>query len=232
MSKIAAMVSRRISRIKGAEYEVDPRVDPVYLAGVVAERMLMRVRGFVRFPLRSPRPFIGSRVTLRAARHLRMGSGVTIGHGCLIDAISTDGVELGDNTSLGRNTRIECSGSLRTLGKGMRTGRNVGLGTDCLYGAAGGISIGEDTIVGNFVTFHSENHRLDDRSQPIRLQGVTHIGISVGSDCWIGAKVTVLDGAHIGDGCVIAAGAVVLAGDYPSGGIYGGVPARLLRMRS
>ena len=231
MGLVTAVLNRRISRIKGADYRIDDRIPAGYLASVVVERVLMRVRGRLRFPLRPQPPFVGARVTVRSPRHLGMGSGVTLGPGCVIDALSTRGVRLGDNTSVGRNTRIECTGSLRTLGAGLRTGRDVGLGTDCLYGAAGGISIGDDTIIGNYVTFHSENHRIEDRSTPIRLQGVTHAGITVGRDCWIGAKVTVLDGAHIGDGCVIAAGSVVTAGHYEPGHIYGGVPARLLKPR-
>jgi acetyltransferase-like isoleucine patch superfamily enzyme len=65
----------------------------------------------------------------------------------------------------------------------------------------------------------------------IRLQGVEHRGIIVGKNCWIGAKATILDGAVIQDGCVIAAGAVVKAGSYQANGIYGGVPAKLIRYR-
>jgi acetyltransferase-like isoleucine patch superfamily enzyme len=231
VSHVTGFLSRRISRIKGTDYRIDDRIGPAYLTGVVVERVAMRVRGVLRFPLRRPRPYVGAGVTLRSTRHLRLGAGVTLGHGCLVDALSTHGVQLGDNTSVGRNTRIESTGSLRTLGKGLRTGHDVGLGTDCLYGCAGGITIGDDTIIGNYVTFHSENHRIEDRSTPIRLQGVTHAGISVGRDCWVGAKVTVLDGAHIGDGCVIAAGSVVTAGEYEAGGIYGGVPAKLIKAR-
>jgi acetyltransferase-like isoleucine patch superfamily enzyme len=43
--------------------------------------------------------------------------------------------------------------------------------------------------------------------------------------------VRVLDGTVIGRGCVVAAGAVV-RGVLEPGGIYAGVPARLLRMRT
>ena len=46
----------------------------------------------------------------------------------------------------------------------------------------------------------------------------------------IGAKTTILDGASIGDGTVIAAGSVVLRGEYHSNAVYGGIPAKLIRM--
>jgi acetyltransferase-like isoleucine patch superfamily enzyme len=230
-----AAVIRRLSeyvgRLKGSPFVIDSRIGVGYLAHTVLERIAMRARGALRFPFAAPRPFVGRRVRIRAKSHLHLGPAVTLGHGSVIDAMSTDGVWLGRNTSIGQNTRIECTGSLRTIGKGLRAGENVGLGTDCLYGCAGGIEIGDNTIVGNFVTFHAENHLIDDLETPIRLQGVSHSGITVGTDCWIGAKATVLDGARIGDQCVIAAGSVVIAGAYAPRGIYGGVPAKLLRIR-
>jgi len=139
---------------------------------------------------------------------------------------------VGNNVSVGRGTKIECTGNLRFLGKGLTVEDNVGLGTDNFFGCAGGIHIGKDTIIGNFVSFHAENHIFSDLNVPIRQQGVEHKGIRVGGDCWIGAKCTILDGAIIEEGCIIAAGALVIAGTYQKNGIYGGVPAKLLKYRS
>ena len=116
------------------------------------------------------------------------------------------------------------------LGKGLIVGDNVGLGTHGFWGCAGGIEIGSDVIFGNYVSLHSENHNFKDLIKPIRLQGVNHKGIKIGSNCWIGSKVTILDGATIGNGCIIAAGAV-LKGIFPDNVIIGGVPARILKYR-
>ncbi|GHT60115.1 hypothetical protein FACS18945_6260 [Bacteroidia bacterium] len=139
------------------------------------------------------------------------------------------GITFGNNVSVGKNTTIECTGSLTCLGKGLKVGNNVGLGTHGFFGCAGGIEIGDDTILGNFVSMHSENHNYADLSKPIRLQGVNHKGIKIGNDCWIGAKVTILDGTIIGSHCVVAAGAVV-RGEYPDNCIIGGVPAKIIKM--
>lgn len=54
--------------------------------------------------------------------------------------------------------------------------------------------------------------------------------VKIGNDVWIGARVTILDGCHVGDGAIIAAGAVVTK-DVPPYSIVGGVPARFLKMR-
>lgn len=53
--------------------------------------------------------------------------------------------------------------------------------------------------------------------------------IHIGSDVWLGANVTVLKGARIGDGCIVATGSVVTAGEYPPRSIIAGAPARVVK---
>lgn len=52
----------------------------------------------------------------------------------------------------------------------------------------------------------------------------------VGNDVWIGQRVTVLPGVHIGDGAIIGANAVV-ASDIPPYTIAAGNPCRVIRPR-
>ena len=115
------------------------------------------------------------------------------------------------------------------LGVGLNAGENVGIGSFSFLGCAGGVVIGSDTIMGNFVSIHSENHVYEDAHVPIRLQGVSRIGVSIGSNCWIGAKATILDGVVLGDRTIVAAGAVVTPGVYESDCILAGVPARKVK---
>lgn len=52
--------------------------------------------------------------------------------------------------------------------------------------------------------------------------------VHIGSNCWLGASVTVCPGVTIGDGCVIGAGSVVTR-DIPPNSFAAGVPCRVIR---
>jgi acetyltransferase-like isoleucine patch superfamily enzyme len=224
-------VNKYISKSKGESYAIDARIPTLFLLGVIFTRMMMKLRGKLVFLGRPFTPYLGKRVKLKVKSKIRIGKGVSIGNGCYIDALSTDGIDFGTNVSVGTATKIECTGILRYLGKGLKAEDNVGLGSDNYYGCGGGIYIGSDTIVGNFVSFHAENHNFSATDIPIRLQGITRAGIRVGRNCWIGAKCTILDDVIIEDGCIIAAGSVVKSGVYRENGIYAGVPAKFIKSR-
>lgn len=90
--------------------------------------------------------------------------------------------------------------------------------------------VGSNVIGGQNIRFHAENHLYDNPDQPIYQQGVTHKGIEIGDNCWIGAGVVFLDGAKIGNGCVVAANAVVTK-SFGDNLVIGGIPAKKLRDR-
>ena len=150
--------------------------------------------------------------------------------GVYIDALSKGGVQLGDQVVLGRNTRIECTGGLQCIGKSVKIGDRTTFGNDCMFGAAGGIEVGDDVVAGQFVRFHSENHNYNDLTRLIREQGVSHKGIKIGDNCWIGTGAVFLDGAELGDGCVVGANAVVTK-KFPDNVVVAGIPAKVIGHR-
>lgn len=217
-------------KIKKRAINIDEKIPDSYLWSLLFSKFFMVVRGWLHF--RSLNIIlVGSGVTIKARSLIKVGKGLVIEDRCIIDAVSTDGIIFGHGVSLNRGVAIECTGSLTKLGKGIYIGNNVGIGCGSFFGCSGGIFIGDDTIIGNFVTFHSENHMYSDALIPIRLQGVHSVGITIGRNCWIGANVTILDGVILGDGCVIAAGSVVKSGVYEEQSIYAGVPANYIRSR-
>lgn len=216
--------------MKKEPFTLDRNVPLVVLAMLIGDRLAMRLRG--QFLRRRKGPlYIGRCCTIKSRDRISFGANVSIHQNCYIDALSTEGIIFGDNVSIQKQTAIECSGSIKSIGKGLVIGNNVGIGSNSFLGCAGGITIGNDTIAGNYVSFHAENHNHRDPDTPIRLQGINRQGIVVGNNCWLGAKVTILDGAVIEDGCIVAAGAVVGKGIYGKNSILAGVPAKIIRNR-
>lgn len=216
------------------DFELDSSIPVSYLIGTCCSYAGSAVRGVLRgfgFASKNGPIFIGNGVRLRCKSKINLGSKVRLSDGVYIDALSTDGVRLGDRSLLGRNTRVECTGSMAHVGRGVSIGNDSTFGSDCYFGAAGGIKVGNDVMAGQYVRFHAENHITDDIEIPMREQGVTHRGICIGDDVWIGAGAVFLDGANVARGSIVAANAVVTSGQYPPYSILGGVPARVIKSR-
>lgn len=220
-------LNRLIERTKGEQFKLDCRIPKSYLMQFVLAKLFQLLYGALRLQRLI---YLHHTATVKCKQKLTSGKNLRIDRGCYIDALSSDGITFGDNVSIGKMTTIECTGSLKDIGKGLSVGNNVGLGTHGFFGCAGGIEIGNDTIFGNYVSLHAENHNYADPNTPIRQQGVNRKGIRIGSNCWIGAKATILDGTILGDGCIVAAGAVV-SGTFANDSIVGGVPARFIKSR-
>lgn len=231
---IRAFVESMASRFKGTGYRLDPDLPLSAIVSVAVRRLLGLLRCIlfgVKFSLDIRQlVFVGPNLRLSNRSLIEFGSGVTLGEGVVIDGLSHLGVKISDRVSIGPYTIIEATGVISNLGIGCRIGKHSGIGAFSFIGAAGGVWIGDDVIMGQRVSFHSENHCFDRTDIPIRLQGVTRQGITLEDDCWIGANVVFLDGSHLGKGCVVAAGAVV-RGVFPPYSVIGGVPARLIRSR-
>lgn len=216
-----------ISTIKGKSFKFDKRVTFFYLANLLLNSFTDFIRGILKLRAGS---FVGAGSLILARRQIKFSGSVKIGRFCKIDALSEGGILIGNNFSLGDYSVLKVSGSLSDLGASIRIGQNVGIGEFSYIGGAGGVVIGDDTIVGQYLSCHPENHNFSELNQLIRFQGVTRKGIAIGDNCWIGAKVTFLDGAIIGNDCIVAAGAVVNT-QFPDNVIIGGIPARIIKTR-
>ncbi|MGC3977972.1 MAG: acyltransferase [Paludibacteraceae bacterium] len=223
-----SLLNRIISRIKGESFYIDNKIGFGYLIFIFLEKGVNFINGLI--VLNRVHCYIHPSSIIKFRSKIKFQKNLSIDRWCYIDALSTEGILFGKNVSIGKFTSIECSGSLKQIGKGLIVGDNVGLGTRGHYGCAGGVIIGNDTIIGNNVSFHSENHNFDNINIPIRSQGVTHKGIKIGNNCWIGAKATFLDGCEIGNGCVVAAGAIV-KDIFPDNSVIAGVPAKIVKKR-
>jgi acetyltransferase-like isoleucine patch superfamily enzyme len=110
------------------------------------------------------------------------------------------------------------------FGKNLVLGADVFVNMGCRFQDAGGITIGDGTLVGHGSTIVTLNHAVD----PARRADMIPAPVVIGRKVWLGAAVTVVPGVTIGDGAIVGAGAVVTK-DVPANAIVAGVPARLVR---
>jgi acetyltransferase-like isoleucine patch superfamily enzyme len=218
---------------KDPTYELPDWFSVNVIVSELIQRGTMVVRGFVlqqRFRRSKGYLFVGKGVQISAHRMISVGRGVTLGDHITINAISKNGIIIGNNVTIRENSIIECTGVLRYPGEGLVIGDNSGIGWGGFIGAKGLIRIGDNVLMGPRVTIIAENHRFEDKDMPIREQGVERKGITIEDDCWLGAGCTVLDGVTIGRGSVVAAGCVVTKSVSPYS-IVVGVPGRVIRQR-
>jgi maltose O-acetyltransferase len=108
----------------------------------------------------------------------------------------------------------------------IRVGARTVINDGCHIEGSAPVDIGEDVALAAYVLILTSSHEFGDSSR--RAGEWTRESVSVGSGCWIGARVVVLAGVTIGPGCIVAAGAVVTE-DCEANGLYAGVPARRVR---
>ncbi len=116
-------------------------------------------------------------------------------------------------------------------GRNLDVGDDVDLAKDVLITTSGGVTIGDRTLIGYRTQILSVNHTIPSIGNRFPISGDDPRPVYIGKDVWIGAGCIITPGVKIGDGAVVAAGSVVTK-DVIKNSIVGGVPAKLLKMRS
>ncbi|MBR1608605.1 MAG: acyltransferase, partial [Kiritimatiellae bacterium] len=184
------------------------------------------IRGFVY------RPFFGSfgkgvvigrHVAFRHPSKIFLGDGVVLDDRAVLDAKgpSNDGIALGRRVFVGRGSTIYCKNG------DVEIGDCASISANSIVFSSNKLSIGPGTMIGSFCYLLSGGEYDPYSRVPFAEQSgtLTRGPLGVGANCWLGAHVTVLDAASIGDGTVVGAGAVV-ASPLPAGVLALGVPAR------
>jgi acetyltransferase-like isoleucine patch superfamily enzyme len=209
----------------GKSYLIDKNIPVSLIYHTLFIRFVMLLRGYLYL---QKKVFVGKHCTFLNKSNIVFGKNVTIEKYTRLDGYAKEKIELGNNVKIGAYSNLLSTSHFSKYGKGLKIGNNSAIGDFTHLGAPGGIIIGDDVIMGSYISFHSENHNFNDTSKRIREQGTSSKGIVLGNNIWVGAKVTFLDGSKIGNNSVVAAGAVV-NGEFPDGVVIGGIPAKILK---
>ncbi|RWX00058.1 acyltransferase [Flavobacterium cerinum] len=209
----------------GKTYSIDANIPDGLIWQTLYRRIMMLTRGILTL---RKKVYLGRGCSISNKKNIIFGYNVTIEKNTIIDGYALEKLSIGHGSRIGAYSLVSCTSHLSKYGVGLKMGNNSAVGQFTEFGAAGGIVIGDDVIMGSYVSFHSENHNFNDTTKLIREQGVSSKGIQIGNDVWVGAKVTFLDGSKVGNHCVVAAGAVV-NGVFPDHSVIGGVPAKILK---
>ncbi len=142
-----------------------------------------------------------------------------------IGAVAGSRVELGEHVRLGDGVFFETAGGGRIV-----VGQDVRINAGTLIASHASVTIGDDVLIGEYVSVRDANHGTADMAMPIAQQPHEARPIVIEGGVWIGRGACILGGVTLGSGAVVAANSVVTK-NVPSQAIYGGVPAKLLRMR-
>lgn len=224
--------AENIIRLRNPKFQFDKDLNKGALFQFIWIQFWSIIRGMsLLFLFKNPKgALFGKGVKLFNISKIQFGKFLRLGNSVYLSALGKEGIIFGNNVSIGAHSRVIVSTSLNNLGRFIKLGNNVGIGEFAYLGGGGGLEIGDDCIVGQYLSCHPENHNHNDIDVPIRHQGVVRKGIKIGSNCWIGSKVTILDGVEIGSGCIIAGGSIVTK-SFPENYVIGGVPAKLLKYR-
>lgn len=179
------------------------------------------------FQSAGPGLILGRGLVIRHPTHITFGANVAIDDSTFLDGggRKDSGIQLGDGVVLSRNCIIVAKSGRIVLRD------RVDVGFNCVFGSAGGITIGASTIIAGNCFFGGGRYRHDRLDMPIMDQGVYSHGVTeIGEHSWIGAGAIILDGVKLGKGVIVGAGSMVNK-DAPDYAVLAGSPARILRIR-
>jgi acetyltransferase-like isoleucine patch superfamily enzyme len=166
-------------------------------------------------------------VRLRHARGVRLGRGSFLDQGVYLHACP-QGISIGAKTCVMHNVELHVFNFRDLPHAFIRIGRRCFVGESVIVRGQGGVTIGDDVLIGPRAMILAVNHSFGDVTRPVIDQGITGRGIVIEDGAWIGAGATILDGVTVGQGAVVGAGAVV-SRDVPPHTVAVGIPARVVR---
>jgi len=169
---------------------------------------------------------LGRQLTLRHPRKIFIDEGAVIDDYVMLDAKGDEnqGITIGKNVFIGRQSAVYCKNGDIYLGD------DVNIGHRCIVFSTNRLEIQEGTLIAAECYILSGGNYDYQGDKWFREQdgNITKGPLVIGKNCWLGAKVVVLDGNCLGDHVVIGASAVVTK-PIESNSVAVGVPAKVIK---
>ncbi|MBA4384698.1 MAG: transferase [Anaerolinea sp.] len=135
--------------------------------------------------------------------------------------LANAGIKVGKDAKVNGHTLFYGDGNLEI-------GKETWVGPGCRFytNSEAPIILGAHCDIAPEVSFITGSHEIGNEARRAGIGTAKEIVIEDG--CWIGARVTILGGSHIGKSSIIAAGALVNE-DIPENSLAAGVPARVIK---
>jgi acetyltransferase-like isoleucine patch superfamily enzyme len=163
---------------------------------------------------------------LRYKRSLALGANSVIRGGCQFNLTEGAKVIIGESCTVKENTYF----ILTKPNPIVEIGDYSGVGRNCYFSIKGHLVIGSYVRIGPDVCILDQSHQYEANdlimNQPAVIKNVV-----IQDDVWIGRGATILPGVRIGEGAIVGANSLVNK-NIPANEIWGGVPARFLKMRT
>jgi len=132
---------------------------------------------------------------------------------------------------LKEGTRI-CSNVHFKYPSEIEIGAHVYIGRGSILTGAGGLHIGDHTLIAAGTKICTTTHIADDLTTPVYLQGIRNKSINIGSNVWVGFDAKILLGSIVGSHSIVGANSVLLEdSSFAEYSIIAGIPANLIGRR-
>lgn len=173
---------------------------------LVKTKLICSQARLIRFPF-----------VIRGGQHIDLGTSLTTGVGCRLEAFATD-----DNSAE----------------KKIRFGHDVQINDYVHISAIEKVEIGDNVLMASHVYISDNSHGIYsggvNESSPLtppKDREYITAPVRIGKNVWLGEGVIVMPGVEIGDGCVIGAHSIVNK-SIPANCIAVGAPAKVVKVYS
>ena len=199
--------------------------------------IIFRIFSFI-YPYKLHQKFIGYKNVLYTL-WIKNFLGNIGDHSCICNPCGLQGggqknISIGDYTTIGGNSILGC---WVEYGQQQFPNASITIGNYCSIGeynhitACDKITIGDGLLTGRYVIISDNSHgglseeeaEIAPQKRDLKSKGE----VVIGNNVWLGDKVAVLSGVHIGNNVIVAANAVVTK-DIPDNSVVAGVPARII----